>query len=776
MSNDDTAPAIPLHTRPGRAAHSLRAPAGADDVVALLGLDDDIDHTIPYQSDIWDLAGHPAWKGKVGAQTAINFTEVEAYWRPLVKLWALCSLDPEGVAEQLDLDPLAVMSVFREAAKPVTVQGNVKAAKNVLGRLAAAGLYEIAWDDWDRATAAIRSPHSRAAGVASKTLTTRTAIQWSNQIVALDRFGAVAGWEDPFGSPPWQNQLVSHVFKATGSEKQQLNAVRPTEAVGAVLGVAAFVIDELADDILTHLEWWRSRLAGASPPAGAESAREALCELYITIAEANGGKVPGVVRNGQLAVAHQAMCDLVGGVTHLAPAPASGRPPGDKATPLSKFAVKRAEAALGYRLVPDTSVTPCPLTLRTFPSVTEPGTVVPWASRLLWERAELRWWVSALLYAVAYYLQATVGLRDLDRDLLAVGCVKRKVINVEGEAVPVWELHAWKQKQLAVPTKTTFAVAERVARAVEMVERLHTLLDVEAPEIDGLPERGHRRLFASDLNVGSARGGREAIHLDLGYMRWFRAMAERLHAAGVVPQDLSDVPDVTSQEVRITAMQAYADRTLGQALSASYGKWTTSRVMRGYIGDVAERLVFVADADAEGVSVEARAQHLVELAANEATLSGNGVSKLATALESHRDVFADLDLANPEPLTKAQLRQIGKTERNLEVGPYTHCFFDPAHALCGGRGSADFRLCRPGACHNSVMTRGQRAAVELRRRALGRLHPSLARDRAKIDEDLDADLADLGGLDDAELRAIIDDEVDRYLTRAVGAPKRRLMP
>ena len=325
-----------------------------------------------------------------------------------------------------------------------------------------------------------------------------------------------------------------------------------------------------------------------------------------------------------------------------------------------------------------------------------------------------------------------------------------------------------------MPTKTVFAVGGRVARAVRLIERLHTLLGVEPAEIDELPERGHRRLFSSELNVVSEKAGREAIHLDLSYMRWFRGVAERLYEAGVVESDLSDVPDVTASEIRITAMQAYADRTLGQALSASYGKWTTARVRRGYIGDVEQRIVFVGDDDqTDKVGIEHRAHHLVDLAANEATLSGNGVPKLATAVESHRDVFADVDLANPQPLTKAQVKRLGTTERNLEIGPYTHCFFEPAHALCGGRGSADFRLCRPGACHNSVMTRGQRAAVELRRRALDRLHPSLARDKAKIDEDLAGDLEEFKDMDDAALRAVIDAEVDQFLTRTVGPPKQR---
>ena len=71
------------------------------------------------------------------------------------------------------------------------------------------------------------------------------------------------------------------------------------------------------------------------------------------------------------------------------------------------------------------------------------------------------------------------------------------------------------------------------------------------------------------------------------------------------------------------------------------------------------------------------------------------------------------------------------------------------------------------------MTRGQRAAVELRRRTDARLHPSLARDKAKIDEDLVADLEEFADMSDADLRELIDDEVDQYLTRTVGPPKRR---
>lgn len=774
MTPDRTASVISLHTQPEQAAAGLVAPDDEADVVALLGLGDEINRAIRYGDDRWDLAGHRRWKGKSGAQTVVNFAKVEPYWKPLVKLWALCALDPEGIAEQLGFDPLSVVSVFGEPARPVTVRGNVIAAQYALRRLAAAGLYEIAWDDWDRATAAMRDARLRTGQATGKPLAAITCQQWAYRLSTLHRLGEIAGWENPFGSAPWQNQPAQEVFRPTGSERQQLNAVRPTEAVGEVLGVAAFVIDELAEDILEHLGWWQSKRAAATPPPDTEAARAALCDLYVDIARANDGRVPGRVYNGTVAVPHQVMCGLIGGVEHLAPPPKPGKKLADKATPLSKFALTRAERILGQSLVPDPTVSPCPLPLRTFPSVRHPDVEVPWASRLLWD-PELRWWVSALVFAVAYYLQATLGLRDLDRDLLAVGCVKETTIDRDGEPVRAWVLHGWKQKKMRVPTKTTFAVGERVARAVGLLERLHRLLGVEAPEISELPERGHRRLFTSELNIGADSGcTRPGIYLDVRYMRWFRGMAERLHSAGVVPSDLSDVPDVDTREIRITAMQAYADRTLGQALSAAYGKWTTARVMRGYIGDVEERIVFVADSDdTEAAAIEARANHLVTLAANETTLSGNGLGKLAAAVHAHNDVFLDLDLANPEPLTKAQLTKLGKTERNLELGPYTHCFFDRAHALCGGRGSADFRLCRPGACHNSVMTRGQRAAVELRRRTLGRLHPVLARDRSKIDEDLARDLEEFEGLSDAELRSIIERETDRYLDRAVGPMKRR---
>lgn len=85
-------------------------------------------------------------------------------------------------------------------------------------------------------------------------------------------------------------------------------------------------------------------------------------------------------------------------------------------------------------------------------------------------------------------------------------------------------------------------------------------------------------------------------------------------------------------------------------------------------------------------------------------LRGKGVARLKTVIE--RNAAA---LSNPGPLSPAWLKTIGKRNGNISLGPYTICVFNPDGALCGGHGSADFRLCRPYECRTSAMTSGQRA-------------------------------------------------------------------
>lgn len=732
---------------------------GSVDVRELLGMQDDIAAPIAFGSDRWDLAGHPAWKNKVGDQTVINFSRIPRRWKAIAKEWALAALNPVEVLHEfgVDTDTVPVDVFFGEAALPVTVQGNVKQLSLVLRRLDAANLHHIAHGDWDQVTAAMRTPLDRDSAKQAKTVGTRTCIQQANQLIALHRFGPAVGWELPFGSEPWDGDLPSAVFKQAGSERAA-NSTRPHEAVGHILGLSGFIIDQLATDIVAHTRWWVDTRHSQPLAEDRAEARARYSDIFGELAARHGGRIPATRRpDGGLSPAHMSIGYLLG-IDQVSEAVGY-----DCSTAVSNAGLTRAEQHADEPFTPDEHLSVCPLPIAALPHHSH-GDPVPWAPRLLWDRRELHWWISALLYSCAFYLQATIGLRDQDRDLLAVGCVRpRQVTDSAGHPTTVWELHGWKQKQRTIPIPTVFPVGERVRRAVTVLEELHAALGNPAGTITELPGGDGIRLFDSALNLGSVRGGRDAIHLDLSYMRWFRQAAERLHRAGVVPRDLSDVEDVTAAQIRITALQSVAARPLGQALAAAYGQWSSQRVMHGYVGDVARQIVFIPEHGdgMEAARNEARGRHLVHAAQVRDAVNGNGVERLDEALARHPE------LSNPTPLTASTLKRMGKRQANLAVSPWTLCIYQDEGALCGGHGAADFRLCRPGECRNSAQTQAQRAAMELRRRTDLRLHPFLARDAHKIAEGLPNLEAEFAELSDDDLVALIDDDIDAFVRAAV---------
>jgi len=712
---------------------------------------DAITAPVLFNDMVWDLGGHPDWKDKAGGQTRIDFEAIAPRWRVLAKLWVLASLDPSCVHSWLGEDDAdaEVWSSYKESIKTVTAQANVKALALGLRRLQAAGVEQVDVDGWDHITSLFTQPLNRTEARTNKRVSPKSSKLWADQLRSLHTFGGVLGWDNPFGSEPWGERDLSGVFKVSqAGRKIELNSVRPTDLVGQTLGIAAFTIDVLADDILAHTRWWVAAHQAAEVPDSDGDGKEVMTGLLRELADENEGKIPGAYDNkGRMKPVYQPLGYLV------------GIDESQRAFQWVRQGLRNAQRLDGLTYELDLTVSPCPLPITKLPH-RDTGELVPWTGRLLWRQEELHWWWSALLYSCAFYLNATLGLRDGDRDLLAPGCVKpRTVRNNAGVDVIVNELHAYKQKQHMVPKPTSFMVGSRVKRAVEVVEQMHSILGIEPTPQKQVPGS---MLFDFQLNLASHRGGRDAVHLDQGYMRWFRGAAERLYAAGIAHSDGSELPTTLGEKVvRITTLQAYASRPLGQALAAAYGQWDGgTRVMGGYVGDVMTEIVLPdVDEAAEyarlGIGVTLR--RAAERIDVEGELTGAGLPRLQQALERHPD------LGNAEPLTRKRAERIGGRQQNLETGPYTLCVYEPDGALCGGKGSADFRLCRPGECRNSVMTRSDRARLELRRRKDTERMPVHQRNADKIAQGVPEIIAEFDGVDDSELVQIILDDTDDFI-------------
>ena len=156
-------------------------------------------------------------------------------------------------------------------------------------------------------------------------------------------------------------------------------------------------------------------------------------------------------------------------------------------------------------------------------------------------------------------------------------------------------------------------------------------------------------------------------------------------------------------------------------------------------------------------------QRIAQLFRDRDTLTGKGTSRLDQVFEASAGI-----IANAQPLAPARAKELGKKHSNISQGPLSVCVFQQEGALCGGEGKADFRLCHPGQCRNSVMTLANRALYELMRRqylASGRPRSlSAAKDMDERNPDIAKEFA---STNDAALLRINSDHADEYIREAL---------
>ncbi|HLT70662.1 MAG TPA: hypothetical protein VKZ72_10880 [Acidimicrobiales bacterium] len=655
----------------------------------------------------------------------------------------LC-LDPALALEWAPENPAA--ETWPEGQEPIKIttgQSNLKQLRLALVLMDRYDLIEPDDDDWARATMLMRRLIDRAdkrdhAELAAGTLRGRL-----QQLRSLWSVRTIIDRPTMLGTEPLGTEESTEVFGAGARPKRNMR--RPHQDVGRCLGMVAWMFDNIADDVLAHLRWWSESTASADDaPASRDEGYQAMVDLLDEVASTLG-VLPAVVNNsGNPTLAHTALASLLG--LHDA----------DEAFLWGRYAMRR------FRDVPleVEGGNPCPLPTRALPLADGSGEVT-WTPRLLNTNDELQWWSSTLVYCGMFYVAAVCGMRDLDLDCLPLGCANTITkTRPTGETYEVTKVRGYKQKNRQAPIPTTWTVSERVSRVLNVIGELHQIHGI-TPSINS--HTGERRLFDPQLITASNRSGRDSIHLDLGYMNWLTEAARRLHQRGLTRDSLEDVTKLNVAQIRITALQAYASRPLGNVLAAEFGQWSTQSVGMGYYGDVTKIIHLADPRDADSMIHEDTGRTLARAAKNIGEFRGNGVDHLQDVIARHAGT-----LANDTPLSQARLKTLGKKNANLRTGPYTLCLYRPEMALCGGQGAADFRLCRPHECKNSAMSRAHRALVELRRRQELQMAPILRRNAEKIATAMPAVIEEFADITNNELAAIAAEDLDSYIREALN--------
>lgn len=714
----------------GRAEASLVVPGGAD-VRDLIPDGHHIARPVLFEDDVWDLSGHVSWTSKQGGDTKLKFDKVPALWRTAAKEWTLLCLDP-GLAETwAPLDPLAqTWADFQETVKPVTAMANVKSLAAALRVLDRHGLHVPAEDDWARIARLMREPADHAEKRVRPALRDTTMRHRAQQLRSLWQARTIIGRPGLLGEEPFGGWPLASVFKTTDSK---LNRTRPHEQVGMTLGFVAFCVDNIADDLLAHLEWWRrNSVAPGHGPSSRRDGQIAMAQLFDELLSTQGCLPATVDPSGGLRIPYTPLGLLL------------GIPDADEAYQCGRWAKARFKAAP----LSLTGGNPCPLPIS---SVLAPdGERRQWTSRLLpASRSELGAWIRRLVYYCLYYLNATIGLRDQNIDALPLDCLIRQTKSDPGlPDIEISKIRGYRVKGRHAPQPTTWTVSPKPARVVEILRTINLLAGAPAP----VHERtGEKRLVHSHMVLsGIDSRARSGMHLDASWFDAFRDGAAALRRAGVVDRDLSDISRMSSTAARITALQAWASRPLGEALAAHYGQWDHRTTALGYHGDV-RKVIHLADPeDAVPQEAEARGRLLRKAYREREQLRGRGTRRLDRILLKEDPV-----LKHAGPLSAARLRKLGERNASVYNGPHTICAWNEETALCGGMGAPDFRLCQFYRCGNSSMTLADRARIEVRRRWEASASPATQRSARKLAEAVPEIVNEFAEHSDEELARIV---------------------
>ena len=300
-----------LHEPPGEQVDSAKVPS-RQDIRDLIPGADSVSLRVLFSEDCWDLAGHPGWRSKVGAQTKLDFTNVPIRWRSAVKEWVLLCLEPSLALIWAPDDPFATTwPQNQEPLKIGTAQSNLKALRLALQLLDLHNLIEPDVDGWARAALLMRQPANREDKLDHATLSPGTLRMRAQMLRSLWTTRTIVGRPTLLGDEPFGSHETAAIFGSGARPK--LNRRRPHQDVGLCLGYIAWVFDNVADDIIARMRWWADNsLTAAQCPETREEGYQEMVDLLHRL-DGSSGVLPGS-RNiyGNVTLAHAALGRLLG--------------------------------------------------------------------------------------------------------------------------------------------------------------------------------------------------------------------------------------------------------------------------------------------------------------------------------------------------------------------------------------------------------------------------------------------------------------------------------
>ena len=729
-----------------------------------------------FGDDRWDLHELPGWPaGHAPSLTILDFSGIPALWRPLSKLLAVVELDPVRADIEFKLDPIQRFVHFPRASEPISVKDHVRsihvATPAVLhsGETPFQGLNE---GDWMQVQTLLRhgTEASRTGKITAATspVLETTALVYATGLVLLDRVGSLFGWEDPFGSTPFNGVPVGQVFKR--SQRFSFNSVRPNDDAEVAVAVADFFFRSgIAENIVDAAEFWFARPTETPSQDGKFSSaqRDHFAEFVSGVFDEHGA-FPSNER-GQIAWAR--LFRAAGFTTFGHHDPFTPRLA--KTIQIDGATLPPGEFEKWLSTADRKEINLCPVKpveVRSFVT----GEMVPWCDPSDLEfspqfNVKVGWvtWMAITL------LHGECNLRLGDREVLDRDTCVEEFIDDSGKLC--WRLHGWRKKnKLSNPERESFPISKTLYDAVRLIQRLHVVLGVKALPIRRLKKWATAyHLLAGDLLPANTKHpGNEVVSLHRQFVKTdVNSFMIHLSDRGIADHEPLD--GVSPQEFRITALQNYRGATPhGRSVAAKMGAWASDRVERGYVGDVRTSSHAAMTAtnsfnDAEDDLNIQRGATILELAQRN-DLNQSGMNRMAEARHLHPEI--DQIVHNKHLMTDGELRRalkrIGERDQRFHIGVFGACSYSPSRALCDGDGWLNPQECRPTLCHNSIQTRAHRANSELERRLFERIveeNPKsfladrlkvLNDDRPKVVNEDGEEVYEFDGVDLDELRAI----------------------
>lgn len=391
---------------------------------------------IRYSDNVWDFTGYPLVN-----QTArsIDFSGIPARWRFAVKDWVLLRMNPDLARDGTSgLDTGHVMAAPAAAERPLRLPSAIAYVYGLsvsLTVLDAMGQERLAPQDWHMFAANLRSalPESSAVSLAG----------YARPLLGFWNFRGLLGLPNMFGGRPFGGRTPEQQFNVP---ERGLNVERPNaELCGPLLGLALWMLDHCAEDVLARLE----ALARVPDRSGepVEQQVEYVADVLLKW-EQTGRAVPGQPRNRGVGIAPAwaVFVKLAGCSAQVMKNPI-GRAGKEVRRLADERGVSTAEDGFAQ-----------PISVVTGPD----GTPVRWIDALPPTKfgLGLDHWACTLAYACALIITMLTTVRDRELAALPHDCLRPGTFERGDLDVPVMRMHGYLVKNRMTPVPATWVVAD----------------------------------------------------------------------------------------------------------------------------------------------------------------------------------------------------------------------------------------------------------------------------------------------------------------------------